>query len=188
MRGHDVTNPVKIGRVFVLRGARGVPPSVATAMEGTWVELLTAAGEHRRIEVGMLGRAVTLPGYSATSVDLGGALVAEGPRIAAVRGILRGPARRERALAQADLRVFLQAALLDLIGASEADGVRPGPGSGAELSRQEAAVWSKVRPQTIDVYRQRGAFQWRVENGRVLIDGASFEAWLLARLQRERAR
>ena len=187
MKGHAVTNPIKVGRVFILRGARGVPPSVASAVDGTWVELLTSAGEHRRIETTLLGRAVTLPGYSATGIDLGGGLVSVGPSSAAVRGLQRGPARAERAAAQQDLRVFLQAALLDMIAQTQTVGTRP-ESAGGEVTRQEAAAWARMRVQAIDHHRRRGSFAWRLEAGRVLIDGTSFEAWLVDRIQREQTR
>lgn len=182
MQGHAVKNPIKVGRVFILRG-RHAYPSVAVAVEGTWVEIQNCQGESRRIELVTLGRATSLPGYAATEIDLGGLIEERASTFHALRGIRRGPPRVDRATAQQDLRVLLLAALLEVTAQQHAQPVQRTIHAGT-LTRHEAAELARVRPQAIDHYRTRGAFAWRLEDGRVLIEAASFEAWLLARLQR----
>lgn len=182
MHGHAVKNPIKVGRVFILRG-RHAYPSVAVAVDGTWVELMNCQGEARRIELVTMGRATSLPGYAATGIDLGGTVEGTGSSLYAARGLRRGPPRVDRATAQQDLRVLLLAALLEVTAQQHAP---PRTTHAGTLSRQEAADLARVRPQTIDQHRARGAFAWRLEAGRVMIDAASFEAWLMARLQRQR--
>jgi len=186
MQGHAVKNPIKVGRVFILRG-RHAYPSVAAAVDGTWVELLNCQGETRRIELVTLGRATSLPGYAATEIDLGGLVEERASTFHASRGVRRGPPRVDRATAQQDLRVLLLAALLEVTAQQHAHAGQRTTHAGT-LTRHEAAELAQVRPQAIDHYRARGAFTWRVEDGRVVIEVASFEAWLLARLQRQQER